>query len=89
MEYQKKPGEAKLFRNKDKVKESDADYQGYYLHDDGVTEEGKENIERNGATLGCVLHGRDGHTVYRGAEELFSHADPVIVRRMIRRVFAN
>ena len=51
---------------------------------DGVT-----YIERNGATLGCVLHGRDGHTVYRGAEELFSHADPVIVRRMIRRVFAN
>lgn len=40
MAYEKKPGEAKLFRNKDKVKESDADYQGYRLHEDGVTEEG-------------------------------------------------
>ena len=40
MEYQKKPGEAKLFKNKKKAQESDPDYTGYHLHDDGVTEEG-------------------------------------------------
>jgi len=40
MAYEKKAGESKLFRNKNKVKDSDADYQGYYLHEDGVTEEG-------------------------------------------------
>lgn len=40
MAYEKKPGEAKLFKNKEKATESDADYQGYYLHEDGVTEEG-------------------------------------------------
>ena len=40
MAYEKKPGEAKLFKNKEKVAENDPDYQGYRLHDDGVTEEG-------------------------------------------------
>lgn len=40
MEYKKEPGESRLFKNKDKVEESDPDYKGYYLHDDGVTEQG-------------------------------------------------
>lgn len=40
MEYEKKPGEGRLFKNKKKASDSDADYYGYYMHDDGVTEEG-------------------------------------------------
>jgi hypothetical protein len=40
MAYEKKPGEAKLFKNKKKETENDPDLTGYYLHDDGVTEEG-------------------------------------------------
>jgi len=40
MDYEKKPGEGRLFKNKKKASESDADYYGYYMHKDGVTEEG-------------------------------------------------
>lgn len=72
MEYQKKPGEAKLFRNKDKVKESDADYQGYYLHDDGVTEEGINawvNTAANGSKYMKLSFWNKSETAAKGIAE--------------------
>jgi len=72
MAYEKKPGEAKLFRNKDKVKDSDPDYQGYHLHEDGVTEEGINawiNTSANGSKYMKLSFWNKSETAAKGVAQ--------------------